>query len=153
MTIHSTVRWFPHPGQIDKSRKWLKFTFQMAVWWLRPGRHNLRWFDDSICSCYASWRGEEEWTRGWNFFVCFLVEHTGDKWIHFLRNGGEVEREQRYSPPLGQLKRAGNPILSTINRGPPPSFSRMIHPMIPVLVANLINTGQSIIQWSAMKNI
>ena len=79
---------------------------------------------------------------GGSFFLLF----GGTHWRQvdtFLRNGGEVER---YFPPLGQLKRAGNPILSTINRGPPPSFSRMIHPMIPVLVANLINTGQSIIQ-------
>ena len=51
MTISSTGGRSPSPRQIDKSRKWLKFTFQMAAWWLRRGRHNLRWFDDSICSC------------------------------------------------------------------------------------------------------
>ena len=31
----------------------------------------------------------------------------------------------------------------------PASFSRMIYPIIPILVANPIKTGQAITQWSA----
>ena len=58
--------------------------------------------------------------------------------------GVRLKDSKDISPPRS-VEEGGKSYL-VYDQSRPPSFSRMIHPMIPVLVANLINTGQSIIQ-------